>query len=110
MGFGFLLFGLRQRQLQYAVRMGMIQDNPCRGGRVVLPKAPPTERDVYSLEEAQRFLESLDEAGSTVLDVNEEDQLLLLITCTGDDSERLVVSARRLRDGETEDSLHFRAN
>ena len=55
-------------------------------------------------------LESLDEAGSTVLDVNEEDQLLLLITCTGDDSERLVVSARRLRDGETEDSLHFRAN
>ncbi len=55
-------------------------------------------------------LESLDEGGATVLDVNEEDQLLLLITCTGDDSERLVVSARRLRDGETEDSLLFRAN
>ena len=55
-------------------------------------------------------LESLDEGGATVLDVNEEDQLLLLITCTGDDSERLVVSARRLRDDETEDSLHFRAN
>ena len=55
-------------------------------------------------------LESFDEGGATVLDVNEEDQLLLLITCTGDDSERLVVSARRLRDGETEDSLHFRAN
>ena len=55
-------------------------------------------------------LERLDEGGATVLDVNEEDQLLLLITCTGDDSERLVVSARRLRDGETEESLHFRAN
>ena len=55
-------------------------------------------------------LESFDEGGATVLDVNEEDQLLLLITCTGDDSERLVVSARRLRDGETEESLHFRAN
>lgn len=48
--------------LQYAVRMGMIQDNPCRGGRVVLPKAPPTEREVYTLEEAQRFLESLEDA------------------------------------------------
>ena len=53
-------------------------------------------------------LERLDEGGATVLDVNEEDQLLLLITCTGDDSERLVVSARRLRDDEKEDSLHFR--
>lgn len=48
--------------MQYAVRMGMIQDNPCRGGRVTVPKAPPTEREVYSLEEAQRFLESLEEA------------------------------------------------
>ena len=55
-------------------------------------------------------LERLDEGGATVLDVNEEDQLLLLITCTGDDSERLVVSARRLRNGETEDSLLFRDN
>ena len=55
-------------------------------------------------------LESLDEGGATVLAVDEEDQLLLLITCTGDDTERLVVAARRLRDGEREDSLHFRAN
>ena len=48
--------------MQYAVRMGMIQDNPCRGGRVTVPKAPPTEREVYTLEEAQRFLESLEQA------------------------------------------------
>lgn len=47
--------------MQYAVRMGMIQDNPCRGGRVTVPKAPPTEREVYTLEEAQRFLESLED-------------------------------------------------
>ena len=48
--------------MQYAVRLGMIKDNPCRGGRITVPKAPPTEREVYSLEEAQRFLESLDQA------------------------------------------------
>ena len=53
-------------------------------------------------------LERLDESGATVLEVDEEDQLLLLITCTGNDTERLVVCARRLRDGEKEDSLHFR--
>ena len=34
-------------------------------------------------------------------EVNEEDQVLLLITCVGDDDERLVVAARRLRDGES---------
>ena len=40
-----------------------------------------------------------------MLDVNEEDQFLLLITCVGDDDERLIVAARRLRDGEKENSL-----
>ena len=40
-----------------------------------------------------------------MLDVNEEDQLLLLITCVGDDDERLIVAARSLRDGEKENSL-----
>ena len=30
---------------------------------------------------------------------DEEDQILLLITCVGDENERLVVAARRLRDG-----------
>ena len=33
-------------------------------------------------------------------DVNEEDQLLLLITCVGDDNERLIIAARRLRENE----------
>ena len=41
----------------------------------------------------------------TLLDVNEEDQLLLLVTCVGNDDERLVVAARRLRAGESADSL-----
>lgn len=39
------------------------------------------------------------------IDVQPEDQLLLLITCMGDDDERRVVAARRLRDGETEESV-----
>ena len=42
---------------------------------------------------------------SSMLDVNVEDQLLLLITCVGDDDERLVVAARRLREGEKANSL-----
>ena len=37
----------------------------------------------------------------TMLDVNEADPLLLMITCVGADDERLVVAARRLRDNET---------
>ena len=45
---------------------------------------------------------------ATMVDVNEEDQILLLITCTGDDEERLVVAARRLRDGEEADRLIMR--
>ena len=40
-----------------------------------------------------------------ILDVSEEDQLLLLITCVGDDDLRLVVAARRLREKETPDTL-----
>ena len=40
-----------------------------------------------------------------ILDVNEEDQILLLITCVGDDDERLILAARRLRENETKDSL-----
>ena len=42
---------------------------------------------------------------NSILDVNEEDQLLLLITCVGDDNQRLVVAARRLRENETPENL-----
>lgn len=41
------------------------------------------------------------------LDVTADDQLLVLITCTGDDSERRFVAARRLRDGESDDTLRM---
>ena len=46
--------------MQYAMKLDMIRDNPCR--RVTVPSATPTEREVYTLEEAQRFLESLEQA------------------------------------------------
>ena len=42
-----------------------------------------------------------------MLDVNEEDQLLILITCVGDEDERLIVAARRLRDGEDAEKSIF---
>ena len=42
------------------------------------------------------------------LDVNEEDQVVLLITCVGNDDERLVIAGRRLRDGEREDYLEMK--
>ena len=40
--------------------MGIIQDNPCR--RVTLPHVDRKEKEVYTLEEAQHFLESLEAA------------------------------------------------
>lgn len=45
-----------------------------------------------------------------VLDVRADDQILLLVTCLDDDRDRLVVAARRLRTGETQDRLTLRAS
>lgn len=39
------------------------------------------------------------------VDVLPEDQILLLVTCTGDDASRRFVAARRIRDNETVDSF-----
>ena len=39
------------------------------------------------------------------VDVNADDQILLLVTCVGDDTDRRVVAARRVRDDESEDQL-----
>ena len=61
---------------------------------------------VAEREEAIRTLEKRSVIRS-VLDVKPDDQLLLLITCVGDDEERLVVAARRLRDGEQADQLQM---
>ena len=42
---------------------------------------------------------------SVAIDVKAEDQLLLLITCVGDDTERRFVAARRIRPDEDESQL-----
>ena len=46
--------------LGYAVRMGMIQHNPAQN--VTLPHTQRKEKECYSIEEAQTFLESLENA------------------------------------------------
>lgn len=71
--------------------------------------------DIWSLDdptpegraEALRKLEIRSFSGIS-LDVRPDDQILLLVTCVGDDDYRLLVTARRLRDGETESSLTYR--
>ena len=45
---------------------------------------------------------------NTALDVGPEDQLLLLVTCLDGEDDRLVVAARRLREGEAPDRLTLR--
>ena len=58
-------------------------------------------------EKAIRTMESRS-AIRSMLDVQADDQLLLLITCLDGETERLVVAARRLRNGEAADRLTLR--
>ena len=44
------------------------------------------------------------------IDVQPDDQLLLLITCVDDSTERRVVAARRIREGEDEKTLQVAVN
>ena len=53
---------------------------------------------------ALKQLQSLSKYSSTI-DVQVNDQLLLLVTCSGDESERRIVAARRIREGEDEAAL-----
>lgn len=41
------------------------------------------------------------------LDVSEDDQLLILVTCVGNDRERRFIAARRLREGENKNTLYM---
>ena len=93
---------------QYAVFAAMEMDTTPGTGRWY---------DLWSLatsscaerEEAIRTLEKRSAVPNT-LDVQAEDQLLLLVTCLDGDTERLVVAARRLREGETPENLTLRQN
>lgn len=58
-------------------------------------------------EKAIRTLEGRS-AIRSMLDVQADDQLLLLTTCLDGETERLVVAARRLRNGEATDRLMLR--
>ncbi len=42
----------------YAVRLGMLSDNPCR--RVVVPKGEKKEKEIYTIEEITKVFELLD--------------------------------------------------
>lgn len=42
---------------------------------------------------------------SRQIDVQPDDQILLLITCVGEETDRRIIAARRLRDDETEEGL-----
>ena len=55
-------------------------------------------------EEAIRKMAERSSCGS-LIDVQADEQLLLLVTCLDGESERLMVAARRLRDGEDEQHL-----
>ena len=58
-------------------------------------------------EEAIRTLERRSVI-SSALDVQADDQILLLVTCLDGDTERLVVAARRLREGEQTNQLNMK--
>ena len=44
----------------YAIKMGMLSDNPCR--RVTVPKGEKKEKQVYTLEEIEQFFALLETA------------------------------------------------
>ncbi len=62
--------------------------------------------DAARREDAICRLYSLSEHPHAV-DVAVGDQLLVLVTCTGDDNTRLLVTARRIRDNESEATLQY---
>lgn len=39
------------------------------------------------------------------VDLRGDDQILLLVTCNGNDDERLIISARRFREGDSREVL-----
>ena len=45
--------------LDYAVKMALIYENPCSGGRISLPKLEKKEKQIYTIEETARFMSLL---------------------------------------------------
>ena len=65
---------------------------------------PGMEKDLRA--DSIRKLQAFSRIDSPV-QVGPDDQLLLLVTCEGTDSSRRVVAARRLRDGETPETVRM---
>lgn len=66
--------------------------------------------NLYTRMDEQKYLDLIREIQiaslyTSVLPMNEQDQLLLLVTCTGNDDTRRVVAARRLRDSERREDV-----
>ena len=67
--------------------------------------------DSCSIEERGEIINGLFRLSEYVcpIDVNVDDQLLLLVTCVGKDSDRRVLAARRIRSDESESRLYAQA-
>lgn len=65
--------------------------------RLCSPRIEWREAEIASLRTQSMYANGID--------VTADDQLLLLITCTGESIERRVVAARRIRPDETEEQL-----
>lgn len=83
-------------------------------GTIALEPGNPRFSDYYNLPHAaaearQGILNRIKNISeySIPLDVTTDDQVLILVTCVGDDRERRIVAARRLRDGEDQKSLNM---
>ena len=101
-----LRFDTLYEEGQYAIfAVATIRLTPGTAGYLSLSDLQSTRRKAR--QKALNTLSALS-VYSNILDVNEEDQLLLLITCVGDDNQRLVVAARRLRENESPDRLTMR--
>ena len=80
--------------------------------RVIVEEDARNSLDFYALNSADagerlRAVETLKEQSvhTCTVDVQEQDQLLVLVTCVDRDDERRLVAARRIREGETEAEL-----
>ena len=69
-------------------------------GKLMSSSVDWREDVLYQLELNSRY--------TSVIDVRPDDQILMLVTCVDDDTERRVVAARRIREGEDEQKLYDR--
>ena len=85
-------------------------------GIVSTEEADPHYLDFFALnsrrvDERQQAIDTLQTVSiySNAIDVRMDDQILLLVTCVDKDSDRRIVAARRIRDGENQKALKEQA-